>query len=787
VAISGVSGVTTTTQSSKVVGTTFLDGLVSGLDTTSIIQQLSAIQSQSITRLTAQKATLQSKLEVYQKLNALLASAKLAADALCDPATLNVRQATVSGYTGTAAPVVVSASSDAQPGSYDLVVERLATAHKIASAPGSVSSATTALGLSGDILINGKVITVQAGDTLQDIRGKINGAGAGVTATIVSVGTGDNRLVLTSRSLGADGAIRLVDASASNVLQSLGLFTGAVSVKHPADEGRTVQSDSFHSSALTVAQQLGLFAPTSGTVSIAGVGIAVDLAQDSLTTIRDKINNSAELQAQGVTASIVTETVSGQTTYRLQITRAEGTLELTDDGNVLQTLGVLQGTLANELQAAQNSRIWLDGTAVERASNSLDDVIEGVSIELTQAAPGQTLKLTVSSDPSSVANSVGKFVDAYNAVIDHLRSAQQYDTDTQTGGLLFGDSVALNLEFGLPNAVTREVTALVGDPTLLSAIGISTDQKDHLVLDRTKLQLALQDNPEGVTNLFRGRTQASDSRVQVVEVGRQTGDSGNNGWQVHITQAPTRATATSRSFAPDATLSQDETLTFGDGLQVSLHAGMTLSEAAEALNDAFRSWGKPYEASMGTSGGQSYLQIQHEQYGSKYSVRVTSSLDQGAGGLDLGGAVAGEAKTYTGQDVAGTINGEFCVGAGQYLTGVDTNPNTAGLKLKITADTGNVDLGTVTVTKGAARRLSDYINFSLDPSTGAVTQGAAAINREMDAIDDEIAKVKERVQRYEDDLRAKFTAMESILGQKQALQQYITAQVSSMKKGSGAD
>lgn len=786
-ATTGVSGVTTTTQSSKVVGTTFLDGLASGLDTTSIIQQLSALRSQSITRLTARKSALQDKLAVYQKLNALLASAKLSADDLGDPRIMNVQQATVSGYTGDTAPALVSAAREAQPGTYSLVIERLATAHKIASAPGSVSSATTALGLSGDILINGKAIALDANDTLQDVRAKINAAGAGVTATIVSVGTGDYRLVLTSRSLGVDGAMDLVDASGSNALQSLGLLSPTVTVKHSSDEGRTLQSDGLSSSLLPVAQTLGLFSATSGMVTIAGVSLAVDLAQDSLTTIRDRVNNNAELQAQGVSASIVSETVSGKTTYRLQITRAEGPLEVTDGSNVLQALGVVKETIANELQAAQNSRVWLDGAAVERGTNSLDDVLEGVSIELTRAAPDQALKLTVSSDPTSVVDSVSKFVSAYNAVMDELRSAQNYDTDTQTGGLLFGDSIALNLEFGLRTAVSQRVTALMGDPALLSAIGISTDQDDHLVLDSAKLRSALQDNPQGVTNLLWGRTQTSDARVQVVQTSRQTGDSGNGGWQVHITQAAARATATSRGYAPAATLTQDETLTFGEGLQIALKAGMTLTEAVQALNDSFHNWGKPYQASVVTLDGQDHVQIQHEQYGAKYSLQVSSSLASGDGGLDLGGTIAGEARTFAGQDVAGTINGEACVGVGQYLTALDTNPTTAGLKLKITADTGDIDLGTVTVTKGAARHLSDYINFSLDPKTGSVTQGAASINREVDAIDDEIAKVKQRVQQYEDDLRAKFTAMESVLGQKQVLQQYITAQVSALRKGAAAD
>jgi flagellar hook-associated protein 2 len=785
VSTSSVSGVTTTTQSSSVVGTTFLDGLASGLDTTSIINQLSAIRSQSVTRLQSRKSSLENKLAVYQRLNALLASAKVAADDLAAPNALNVRKAQVSGYSGATAPLAVSASADAQPGSYGLVVERLAAAHKISSAAGAVGSATEALGLSGEFLLNGKAVSLKADDTLQDVRAKINDAAAGVTATIVSVGSGDQRLVLTSRSVGTHGSIDLADASGSDVLQGLGLLTGAVTVKHSSDGGRTAQSDGLSSSVQPVADALGLKSPASGTVGIAGVDIAVDLGSDGLADLRDRINNNAELQGQGVCASIVRDTTSGQTTYRLQITRAEGTLELRDDANVLQALGLVRGTFANEQQAAQDARIILDGTAIERSSNSLDDVIEGVSIELTQADPGKALTLMVTSDPASAADVVNTFVSAYNAVMDQLRAAQDYDTDTQTGGVLFGDSTALNLEYGLRSAVTRQVTALAGDPALLSAIGITTDQNNRLVLDTLKLQAALESDPEGVGNLLGGRARASDARVEIVQTGRETGESGNAGWQVHITQAATKATGTSRGFASGATLAVDETLTFGDGFQVSLAAGTSLQDAAQVLDDAFRSWGKSYRASVVTQDGQSRLQVEHEQYGSRYSVQVSSSLDRGAGGLDMGGALSGEAQTFTGLDVAGTVNGEAFTGSGQYLTALDTNATTAGLKLKIATDVGDTDLGTVVVAKGVAARLSSYASFALDAKTGAVTQGAANVDREMDAIDEEIAKVKERVQKYEDDLRAKFTAMEAILGEKQILQQYISSQVASLQTSYG--
>ncbi len=72
------------------------------------------------------------------------------------------------------------------------------------------ASDTTALGLSGDLLVNGKTVTISATDTLSSLRDKINAVNTGddpskVTASIVHYDTDDHRLILTSDEEGAAG------------------------------------------------------------------------------------------------------------------------------------------------------------------------------------------------------------------------------------------------------------------------------------------------------------------------------------------------------------------------------------------------------------------------------------------------------------------------------------------------------------------------------------------------------------------------------------------------------
>ena len=68
--------------------------------------------------------------------------------------------------------------------------------------------------------------------------------------------------------------------------------------------------------------------------------IAIDLSQDSLADIAEAINDRAAVLVSNVSASVVSTTEDGVTTYRLKI---ENTTGYTDDDNVLQTLGLLKG------------------------------------------------------------------------------------------------------------------------------------------------------------------------------------------------------------------------------------------------------------------------------------------------------------------------------------------------------------------------------------------------------------------------------------------------------------
>lgn len=744
------------------LGTSYIQGLVSGLDTGNIIEQLAAIKRKPIERMQTQRGVLESKLAIYQSLSASMAALQVSARDLADASTFIPRSASVSDATRLAA----SAQETAAAGSYEVVVHELAQVHKIAS--GAVPGTSEALGHEGSFLLNGTPITLSADDTLADLRDAINQSGAGVTATVLQVGDDDARLLLTANVSGIENEIQLVDTNETGILRQLGLLSASTSLEHPVANG--FQSAAFANPSLAFAEETGVSTAPAGTIQINGVAVTIDLATDSLEDIAARIS----AQVSGVTADVISEELDGETVYRLQVTGGEGTPVLVDDNNVLQSLGVLGASFGDERQAALDARVTIDGIEVTRATNSLDDVIAGVSMELIEADPDQTVRLTVGLNLDSVVSRVQSFVTSYNRITSMISQAQSFDSEAGTGGLLFGEANILRLEEGLHGAINSAITFAGGPSRLISSAGITSTASGGLSVDAAKLRAALESDPDTVAKLFGLSTSASHSAVSVTATSGDTADSGSAGYAVAITQAATRATADSASLASGITL--DETLTFDGAYDITLTAGMSLTEAAGHLNAWFTTYGLAYEATV--DGDR--LRVTHEAYGSGHTIEIKSSLDRGLGGTDLAGAIAGESAEYTGLDVAGTINGEACIGRGQYLRALQGNQSTSGMELKVTASAAG-DLGTVVVARGAASRLAEYIGMITDATDGLLTRGVEGVEADIAGVDADIEKMEDSVERYTSSMWEKFITMESKLSSASILEQYISGQITALQ------
>lgn len=227
-----------------------------------------------------------------------------------------------------------------------------------------------------------------------------------------------------------------------------------------------------------------------------GSGALQTVAVDATTTITSLKNSINALNA-GVTASVVNDG-SGPNPYRLILTGA--TTGTANSINITQNDTSL--AFSTTLQAAQDATFTVDNMSFTRQSNSISDVITGVTLDFKAADPLKTITVAVERDAEAVTEKVKKLVDAYNGIIGYVKSNNGYDSETKKASPFFGDSVARSIQDDVRRVFSSSVSGLPDTMNRLLHVGITTDKDGVMSLDATKLTGALTSDFDGVVNLF---------------------------------------------------------------------------------------------------------------------------------------------------------------------------------------------------------------------------------------------------------------------------------------------
>ncbi len=182
-----------------------ISGLVSGLDTASLIDALVTARSGPISLLQRRQAEKTAELTAWQSFETVLLSLKIETERLAKPGLWDSLLVTPSDEEH----LTATASGDAPLGEWNLFVEQLASAHQIQSDTFTsrdelVGEGTLSLTIDGETID----VEVASGTTLADLTTLINDADAGVTASVIrseSQGTESFHLVLTSDETGEVG------------------------------------------------------------------------------------------------------------------------------------------------------------------------------------------------------------------------------------------------------------------------------------------------------------------------------------------------------------------------------------------------------------------------------------------------------------------------------------------------------------------------------------------------------------------------------------------------------
>ena len=269
---------------------------------------------------------------------------------------------------------------------------------------------------------------------------------------------------------------------------------------------------------------------TSFSFSYAGKSYTIDniSAGTTLEGFVNIINNHADSRS-----IIRASTIYDGSVYHLQLSGLE---QGSDNQLVISNAGdiIFGASDFNQTQDAVNSQIRVNGFPssgggwIERSSNTINDVIEGITLNLNDAQVGTDVKLNIVTDTSGIKNNVLKFVEAVNVVRAQIQAITEVDEEGQ-GAILTGnygvDIVAQKLknitaDIGL-GFVHWDQDTLTGDKySALAQLGILTDAEEGspsyglLKLDDETFDKALADDPDAVAKLLAaknyGESQSTD-------------------------------------------------------------------------------------------------------------------------------------------------------------------------------------------------------------------------------------------------------------------------------------
>lgn len=295
-------------------------------------------------------------------------------------------------------------------------------------------------------------------------------------------------------------------ASNDTGIASVSLLNGGTPAGLPAQltveqlaTARVISSSA--NSGATSATAIGTGTFTLTTASGETKAITIDSTNNSYAGLASAIN-SADM---GVTARVVTDANGTRLVFKGE-TGADNDFSISvaaDDGaSVLAGLGwsgTDSGTMAST-SAPQNAKITLDGVEYEFASNTIDEAIPYMRIDLNKASPGTTVTLSMSQPTAGLSDLLKEFVDAYNTLIQALNTATAAGTDSSTAGVLNGVSGVRDMKRQLAGITSTQLSA-TGTFKTLTDIGVSTNRDGTLSLDTDRLAAAMESDPEGVTNM----------------------------------------------------------------------------------------------------------------------------------------------------------------------------------------------------------------------------------------------------------------------------------------------
>lgn len=298
--------------------------------------------------------------------------------------------------------------------------------------------------------------------TLGDVIKEINRAGIGITASLNATGDG----ILMTDTAGGTGRMAVTEGAATTAAD-LHLLTSATT---NTDGNQVIDGSMTYT-------------------------IELD-ADDTLTDLKDKIN----ALDVGLQASIFSDGSSKP--YRLSLSsETTGKIGRFVFANSGINLSLNQTVEAQDAVLCMGSISSTSSTLLTSSGNTFSEVITGMSLTVKSAST-TPVTITVTTSSTNLKASISTFVSNYNTFVGKLDDYTAFNSETNSGSILSGDSVALRLDSDLPRLLSGLFASSKAGVRSLQQLGVTLEDDGTLTFDEDTFYEAYEADPEGVEAFF---------------------------------------------------------------------------------------------------------------------------------------------------------------------------------------------------------------------------------------------------------------------------------------------
>jgi flagellar hook-associated protein 2 len=315
--------------------------------------------------------------------------------------------------------------------------------------------------------------------------------------------------------------------------------------------------------------------------------ITVNSSNNTLAGLRDAINSAS----MDVTASILK---TGTSSYSLMVKSKEGASHAmriiaapdpSDSG--LGNLGYAAVDTNIRTVDAANATLALDGVNISRESNTITDLVDGMTLTL-KSTTSSTETIGASYDETAATATMQTFVDQLSGLGKSLDDMSKRGSNGSESGPLAGDPLIRKIRAQLRSYTTNPIAGFGASTYYLAEFGVKTNQDGTLTLDTTAFKAKYAADPDGFAAIINSRASADSGMVSASVTGSSytpgtyafdIDDSGN------ATLAGTAMTASGSSYtlsSGDAAGARVDII--GSGADTNIHLGRSLLESLSTLS-----------------------------------------------------------------------------------------------------------------------------------------------------------------------------------------------------------